>query len=132
MREPNREGAKRRVPTRGDLVVIALLVLLIPASHRWTRPRGSVAFLEVQSQNGTQRLEAGRDAELDVEGPVGRTRVRLVGRTAWIERAPCRNRLCQRMGRLRAPGRSLVCIPNKVVVRFTGTPEPGATDAITR
>lgn len=132
MPEPSRVGERRRAPTRGDLVVIVLLALLVPVSQRMTRPRGVAATLVVQSEAGTRRIDAGQNVDLQVRGPLGISEVRLVDRAAWIETAPCRKRLCQRMGRVREPGRSLVCVPNKVLVHFAGAVPQGQPDAITR
>ncbi len=112
--------------------MIALLVLVIPVSHRATVPSGAARVLEIQSAEGLQRVDADADVALRVRGPAGVSVVRLAERRAWIERAPCRNRLCQRMGTLRAPGRSLVCIPNQLVVRFSGAADDAPADAITR
>jgi hypothetical protein len=132
MREPSRERGRRRTPTRGDIVVLVILALLVAVSHRLTLPRGVAATLVVQSESGTRRIDAGQNVDVQVRGPLGISEVRLQDRTAWIERAPCRNRLCQQMGRVRAPGRSLVCIPNKVIVHFAGGASEAQTDAITR
>ena len=132
MRQPTRERRRRRVPTRGDVVVMALLALLIPLTAHWTRPRGTTHSLVIRTADGVQRVDAAGDQDLTVHGPLGVTEVRLRQASAWIVTTPCRNRLCQRMGKLQGPGRSLVCIPNQVVVHFSGEATDLSTDAITR
>ena len=124
--------ARRRAPTRGDLVVLGLLAACVPVSHRLGAPSDAAHVLLVRGDSGGERvLDARRDADVEVQGPLGRTLVRLRGGEAWIESAPCRNRLCQRMGRVRGPGRSLVCVPNRVLVRFASGPG-SEVDTITR
>jgi len=123
---------RRRAPTRGDLVVFGLLAAAVPASHRLGAAPDPSHVLLVRGDSGRERvLDARRDADVEVLGPLGRTLVRVRGGAAWIEQAPCPNRLCQRMGRLRGPGRSLVCVPNRVLVRFAAGAGPDV-DTITR
>ena len=77
-----------------------------------------------------RRLDARRDFDLELRGPLGPTLLRVRHGEAWIATAPCRNHLCQRLGRISRPGRSLVCIPNRIVLRFVG--RGSEVDAITR
>jgi hypothetical protein len=110
--------------------VLVLLAAAVPLAGGLARPPGRAAVLVVRAGDVETRLEARRDADLPVDGPQGRTLVRLRGGAAWIAAAPCRNQLCRRQGRLTAAGRSLVCVPNRVVVRFEGTGD--GVDAIAR
>lgn len=132
MREPSRERRRRRAPTPADIVVLVLLALTIPVSQRWTRGDGAAVRLVVRDAHGERRFDATRDLDLQVRGPLGDTHVRVADGEAWIVAAPCRKQLCRRMGRLRGPGRSLVCIPNRVVVRFEGATGAAQPDAVTR
>jgi hypothetical protein len=40
--------------------------------------------------------------------------------SAYIREASCRNQLCVHQGRISHEGRSLVCLPNRVVVEIVG------------
>jgi hypothetical protein len=109
-----------------------LLVGAVPLSRLAARtPPARAARLEVRAGDGApQQLDPRRDADLHLDGPLGPTRLRVRDGAAWIDSAPCRNQLCRRQGRIARPGRSLVCIPNRIVVRFVGA--EAEVDAISR
>jgi len=124
-------AGRRRAPTPGDFVVLVLLVAALPLVAVLGRPRGTTHLLQVQLASQPVRVVDARvDQDVTLDGPVGRSVLRIQGGEAWIATAPCRDRVCQRLGHLRAPGRALVCVPNRLIVRFAS---PGSDiDAITR
>jgi hypothetical protein len=118
---PPSRPRRPRAPTAGDVLLLLALVAAIPLAHRAAGGTAGAALLQVQCDGQPERdLDPRRDADVVVRGPVGETTVRLRGGVAWIESAPCRNQLCRRMGRIDRPGRALVCLPNRVLVRFAG------------
>jgi hypothetical protein len=123
-------ASRRRAPTRGDVILLLLLAAAIPWTRSFLLPAGAPQQLVVLSADAPPRaftISESRDVE--ISGPLGTTRLRIRDSSAWIVESPCERRLCQTMGRLR-PGRSLVCIPNRVVVRASGV--AGDVDAVTR
>ena len=130
---PTLPRRRRRAPTPADLVVLALLAAAVPLARRAAAiPGDSHVVLVRAGSQPPQVVDARRDATIDVVGPLGPTRVRVQHGEVWIESASCRNHLCQRMGRLRGPGRSLVCVPNKLLVRFAPAAPNNTVDTITR
>lgn len=128
---PPRPGRRARAPTPGDCVLLILLVLAVPLSRGATRGAAATSLLQVHCDGAPdRRVDTRRDADLELAGPVGTTRVRIRGGQVWIAAAPCRNQLCRRMGRIDRPGRVLVCLPNRVLLAFAGGPRD--VDAITR
>ena len=47
------------------------------------------------------------------------TRLRVRDGEAWVEAASCHNQICRRSGHIHRVGQILVCVPNRIVVRFT-------------
>lgn len=45
--------------------------------------------------------------------------------------ANCRDRLCIKQGSIRYPGQSIVCLPNKVVIKIIGEKADSPIDAVT-
>lgn len=112
---------RRRAPTWGDVLLALVLVAAIPLSRRVGAAPAAGVWLEVRcGDQPVQRLDSRRDAEIRLTGPLGATTLRIEHGAAWIAAAPCRNQLCRRMGRIDRPGRSLVCLPNRILVRFAG------------
>jgi len=113
--------ATRRRPTAGDLLLLALLIAAVPLSRRATASGpGSERLLVRSEPAGVQVVDARRDGEFALVGPLGTTRLRLQGGAAWIVESPCPGQLCRRMGRISGPGRVLACVPNRVLVQFEG------------
>ena len=126
---------RRRAPSPGDWALLAVLVAAVPLARYAVPAHGAATRIVVRAAGAPDRfVDPGRDTTLAIAGPLGATEVRVEGREVWIAASPCRNQLCVRMGHLRAPGRALVCLPNRVMVRFAG--RPGGTrpdvDTITR
>jgi len=67
---------------------------------------------------------------IDVTGPLGSTRVKIVDGNAWIEYSPCREKICIRMGKINRIGEQIVCVPNRVLVEIRGG--KGDIDGVSR
>ena len=114
-------AVRRRRPTVGDLVVLVALIATVPLSYRATAAGGTSERLIVRAEGSPPRIvDARHDADIDLRGPLGTTRLRIRGGQAWIVESPCRGQLCRRMGRISGPGRLLACIPNRFWVEFEG------------
>jgi hypothetical protein len=72
-----------------------------------------------------------RDRELRVPGPLGPTIIGVnKGRVRIIE-SPCPGKHCIRMGEVGREGGTLICVPNRVVVRVVEESE-NELDAVSR
>jgi hypothetical protein len=105
------------------LVVLPIGSLL---RHARTRPARTVALIY---QTGrlvtTQPLD--RDTTIILSDNAARVRVEVsVGRVRVAE-SNCPNRLCVRTGWVSRAGRTIVCVPNRVLVLLQG--ETGGIDA---
>jgi hypothetical protein len=77
--------------------------------------------LSIRSLNG-EVLEAdlGRPQIIDIEGPLGTTRIAIEEGTARIIESPCPHKLCIKKGRVSRVGDWVACIPNGVVLSVEG------------
>jgi len=73
----------------------------------------------------------GSENTVEVEGPLGTTVIEVAGGAARVLSSPCPHQVCVKMGAVDSPGRSVVCVPNRVVVTMVGD-GPTATDAVTK
>lgn len=83
----------------------------------------------ISSEAGRTELKLPADTTVECAGPVGKTLVRVAGRTAWVVESDCPEKRCVRQGRIGRAGQLVVCVPNRVVVRLVGR---GELDGITR
>jgi len=121
---------RRRAPTVADWLLLGAFALLVPVSWAWRHPSARPLVLEVRTATTSLRLDPRQDTELALAGPAGVTRLCVRDGVVWIRAAPCRNQLCRRLGRIRGAGRSLVCVPNAIVVRLTAS--DADVDGVTR
>lgn len=106
------------------LVGAALVLMLVPVG------RGAGEWVVVRGADGFEvRLPLHSDERLEVPGPLGTTVVEIAGGHARVTESPCPNGICVSMGEIEDPGRSVVCVPNEVLVTIEGA---SAQDAVTR
>lgn len=89
-------------------------------------------WVEVFSgQELVARYVLDEDANFDVEGPLGKTGVRICSGRASIQYSPCPDKICMHMGSIGKEGGVLVCVPNRVVVQVGPSCSQGI-DAVAR
>lgn len=71
----------------------------------------------------------GAQRTVRVAGPLGETVVEIRNCSARVVDSPCREKVCVKMGWVRAPGDWVACVPNGVVVQGQAR---AAVDAVTR
>ena len=112
-------GKYTRVKIRPfDLVLIAALVFL--AGLWWalglSGSRGP-AWVQVYTSQGLYReAPLHEDGDIRVPGPLGESLVEIRSGEAYMAWSPCPNKLCMHMGAASRPGKSIVCVPNRVCV----------------
>ena len=111
----------------GGLVVLTLLSFPI---IRHFQHEGRVAVIEVDGELvGNFSLE--EDRFIPVDGKLGTTRVEIVGNGVRVLDSPCPHKLCVKSGPISRSGETLVCLPNRVVIRIEGGEKP-SVDAVSR
>jgi hypothetical protein len=116
--------------TRWDLALIAGIVAF--SACWWLYRPGGGEPSTVRVYAGSRlfaELPVSRDAVVRVPGPLGVTVVEVHDGHARVVSSPCPDKLCVRMGAVRSPGESVLCIPNQVLA--TVGPVQGKLDAVT-
>ncbi len=119
--------------TWGDrALVVVLIAVSVGAILAAPKARGgAVAQVRVQGREAA-RLSLAEEGRATVTGPLGETEIAVEKGAARIVRAPCRRKVCIRMGAASRTGQVLVCVPNEVVVEVDGGGEEVEFDAILR
>jgi hypothetical protein len=122
---------KNKILKAGDffiiIVAVALIVILF-TKFFFSRP--AEQQVKITGRSSQEYYELNEDRVVEVEGPLGITKVIIEDGEVWVENSPCREKICMRMGRIKRTGDQLICIPNRVVVEIEGDIE--YIDAISR
>ena len=115
----------------GDYIIIvltaALILLLFTLTYGFN---GSGRYVEITKVKSSTRYDPDVNRVVEVEGPIGITRVIIEDGRAWVEDSPCRDKICIKMGMVSRPGEEAVCLPNRVIVQMKG--ERGGVDGVSR
>ncbi len=120
----------------GDLLVIALAVAvgigsMLLVARASATDRGTMAVVEVNGKAAMRvTLSAGQPArEFTVNGWQGRSVFEVKDGRVRMVRSACRDKICVGFGWVGTSGRTIVCLPNRVVIRVTGG--SGKVDSVT-
>jgi len=128
---------------KGDWLLIGGVLLLSVAFAYWIpqRQAASTVIVEVDGREA-YRYSIREDGEYPIRGyqpAVGRSEtthiLHIRNGQVYVEEARCRDKICERMGKIDNPGQLIVCVPYKVLIRLEGdrVVDTGAhPDAVTR
>ncbi len=113
--------------TGGDCLVILILLSVSLAGIAWvaSAPKGT----HVVVTGGEQIIFTAPLDQLhsvDLDGPLGQTRLVIDNQGARIVSSPCPRKICISMGSARHTGDLLACVPNRIMVNIDS---PSSKDA---
>ena len=112
----------RKILKSGDYLLIGVIGFAFFCSilfFQWISEEGTFVSISVDG-NLLYRLPLNRDKSITVAGPIGQTTILIQNRHVWIEEAPCPHKICMRMGKIRFAKETIVCIPNRLLIRIEG------------
>ena len=123
---------KRRqiLPTIGDLVIYAVIAVFIMLFFFvQLRPRQEKpCFVRIQSGEKVEQYDLYSDREILVEGEGHSLTISISSGTVRVIDADCPDRLCMKTGTISEIGKSIVCLPARVIVTIEGG--DGADEAV--
>ena len=123
-----------QIMTKADWLLVLSFLGLSLGGMVWlvNAPPGT----RVVATSGDQTCFVGRLDQahsVDIEGPLGHTRLVIDDQGAHITRSPCPRKLCMTMGPARHGGDLMACIPNRIVVRIDASADQeGPYDLLSR
>ena len=122
MEEKKLDGKKKY---RLDVIVIAsilVLSLLILLVVTLTKKEGSVAVVEV---NGVTACEYSlwKNGEYSLNG--GTNVLVIENGVAYLNYSDCPDHTCEKTGKIKYVGQSIICLPNKVSITIKGDTKGG-------
>ncbi len=112
---------------RADIIlgITVLLVCFVWLGQRYLlRRTGASVVVELDGRRyGSYDL--GEDQEIDIgEG----NHISIRDGAVQMSRADCSDQICVRQGKVSAQGDTIICLPNRVVVRVSGGGQPDGAD----
>lgn len=125
-------GHKRGV-TPWDWVILLTLILLSTLSlYTLYNMRRRANYVWISAGGKTLGFyPLSQERVIKAKGPIGTTVIRIHNGEAYITKAPCPHKFCQKMGPIPSHGNIMVCIPNRIIVEVKKK-KGRKTDAITR
>ena len=119
--------------SRGDLVAVMIVIILIAVTWLLLLPRsdaGAQSMVEIYRDGELiMQLPLSTDASFTVSGDFSNT-VTISGGAVSITESDCPGGDCLHSGSIDSPGRSIVCLPNRVEVRINGAPTSDEVDFV--
>ncbi len=115
------------------LVTALAAVSMVMVTRADANVRGSMAVVEVNGKVVRKvTLGSGQPArKYTVEGWQGPSTFEVADGRVRMVSSECRDKICIGMGWTGTSGRSIVCLPNRVIIRVTGGRGPGGVDTVT-
>jgi hypothetical protein len=115
----------------GDYVIIVLVIAVVTLLfYQYVFSSYQGTEVQITSQGFQRSFDLNEDRVVEVEGPLGITKVVINDGEVWVSDSPCREKICIKMGKKHRVGEEIVCVPNRVVVEVKG--ERTQVDGVTR
>ncbi len=121
-----KKSLKQDIILISAFVLIGLLILLFVF---FTGQNGK--SVEVSVDGKTVGLyDLNTDRKVEIQGLNGKNYLVIENGEAYMEKAECPDGLCVNMGKISRQGQSIICLPNKVVVKIVGDEAEESSDDI--
>ncbi len=98
------------------ILTLAVIVLVSVAAYGG---RGEAESVIIEASGETYIYMLDTDRTIEVPGPLGNTRLRIVDSKVFVEDSPCRDKLCVLAAPLYKAGEWNACMPNKIFIRIS-------------
>jgi len=119
--------------TTADKILLALLIASIIISFISARgmvDRGSGVLVEIDHRP-VHMSHLDQDELFTVQGDRGELVLEVSQQRVRVVRSDCPNQICVRTGWRSKAGDIIVCVPNRAVIRISGTGKEGGVEAVT-
>ena len=115
---------------KADIILLIVLIVIGLASSIYVAVSKSGGDTVIIEQNGDMygKYSLYEDATVTIDGKHCKNTVSISGGKVVMSESTCKNQVCVRHGAISAAGESIICLPNRVVVRIEG--KGGGYDAV--
>ena len=112
-------------PSLGDVLVILVGLIFVTCLFKALWHNEHAAKLQIRLGDkiyATYSLDQNRN--IDIQGPIGITRIVIANGKARFASSPCPNQYCVHQGWLSHKGQAAICLPNQVSLELLGGEKP--------
>ena len=115
---------------KADIILLIVLVLVGLASTVYVAMSRSGGDTVIIEQNGDLygKYSLYEDKVITIDGKHSKNIVTIEDGQVIMSESTCKNQVCVRHGAISATGESIICLPNRVVVKIEG--KGGGYDAV--
>lgn len=115
---------------KADIILLIVLVLVGLASTAYVAMSRSGGDTVIIEQNGDLygKYSLYEDKVITIDGKHSKNIVTIEDGQVVMSESTCKNQVCIRHGAISATGESIICLPNRVVVKIEG--KGGGYDAV--
>ena len=104
----------------GDVVLIALMILLAAFTALYFAGREDSTVVSVRTETGTRYYDLDSDAVIDIESGGHKMKLVISDGYAHVEDSDCPDKICEATGKIGKDGGTIVCVPAKVIIKTEG------------
>jgi len=112
-------------PLLGDVLIILVGLIFVTCLFKALWHNEHAAKLQIRLGDkiyATYSLDQNRN--IDIQGPIGITRIVIANGKARFASSPCPNQYCVHQGWLSHKGQAAICLPNQVSLELLGGEKP--------
>lgn len=119
--------------TLADKVLIGVVLLAIGINIWWIFKSNKAEIVEIQTPEAIKRVTlSDRPQTVSIYGALGTTTIEIKEKKVRVVSSTCPQKMCVKMGWRVKNGDTIVCVPNKIVVKIVSARQKQKIDAITR
>jgi hypothetical protein len=120
-----KDAFKLGKPLLGDVLVILVGLAFVASLFKSLWHHEQAAKLQIRlGDNIYATYSLAQNRTIDLQGPIGITRIVIADGKARFERSPCPNQYCVHQGWLSHKGQAAICLPNQVSLELLGGEKP--------
>ncbi len=99
-------------------IIIYLAVIILVSISAYSGS-GKAESVSIEAAGETYIYMLDIDRTIEVPGPLGITKIKILDSEVFVENSPCRDKLCVQAAPLNKSGEWNACMPNKVFIRIS-------------
>ena len=115
-----------------DILLILLFVVIIIyfSLNFFVKNKSPVKQVVIESSKNIWYYQLDKNKEINIEGNLGESTIKIQDGFVSFENSPCPNKLCVLSSAISKNGQWIACLPNGVFVRIEGEDENTEVDGI--